>query len=57
MGKVPDLQKAKTIDYLGDKKKNPDTNILDIKTPEEIADSYRIYLDVAGNKEVVDKGN
>ena len=35
MGKVPNLQKQKTIDYLGDKGKNPDTDIQNTKTSED----------------------
>lgn len=54
--KVPNLQKQKTIDYLGDKVKNPDTNIQEIKSPEEIADSYRIYLDVSSETQAEKNG-
>lgn len=54
--KVPSLQKQKKIDYLGDGKINPDTDIQKIKSPEEIADSYRIYLDISSKTQVEKKG-
>lgn len=56
MGKVPNLQKQKTIDYLGDGVKNPDTNIQKNKTSEEIADNYRIYLDVSSETQAEKNG-
>ncbi|GEQ61655.1 hypothetical protein VL4N_06580 [Vagococcus lutrae] len=56
MGKVPNLQKHKTIDYLGDGIQNPDTNIQKTKTPEEIADNYRIYLDLNSKTQVETEG-
>ncbi len=56
MGKVPNLQKQKTIDYLGDAVKNPDTNIQKNKTSEEIADNYRIYLDVSSETQAEKNG-
>lgn len=56
MGKVPNLQKQKTIDYLGDAVENPDTNIQKNKTSEEIADNYRIYLDVSSETQAEKNG-
>lgn len=56
MDKVPNLQKQKTIDYLGDGVKNPDTNIQKNKTSEEIADNYRIYLDVSSETQAEKNG-
>lgn len=56
MGKVPNLQKQKTIDYLGDGVENPDTNIQKNKTREEIADNYRIYLDVSSETQAEKNG-
>lgn len=56
MDKVPNLQKQKTIDYLGDAVENPDTNIQKNKTSEEIADNYRIYLDVSSETQAEKNG-
>lgn len=55
-GKAPNLQKQKTIDYLGDRVPNPDTNIQNTKTREEIADNYRIYLDVSSETQAEKNG-
>lgn len=43
----PDLEHFKTIDYLGDKGKNPDTKV-------EGDDLYRLYLDMTGDHEPID---